>query len=74
MDKLQEEYQRIELALDKYEKGELKIMATYSEIKKVEQSMIDLAGKNQTMKLLVRTLIETARLRVKEIKLNRRIG
>lgn len=71
---MEKEYQRIESALERYEKGELKIMATYSEIKLAEKRLLEMAKGNKTIICLVHAFIKTARLRVREIKLNKVIG
>ena len=69
MEVLFDEYHRIESALNKYEHGEQKIMATYSEIKKVEKKLFEMVGNDKTMKLHVRLAMKLARLKVREIKL-----
>lgn len=65
---MEKEYQRIDSALEKYEKGELKIMATYAEIREAENILLKAAGNDKVVKQLIRLLSKTARLRVREIK------
>lgn len=71
---MEKEYQRMMSALERYEKGESKIMATYAEIKSAEKSLLEMAKGNKAMTILVRLLIKTMRSRVREIKLNKLIG
>lgn len=65
---MEKEYQRIDSALEKYEKGELKILATYAEIREAENILLKAAGNDKVVKQLIRLLSKTARLRVREIK------
>ena len=74
MDRMKQEYQRMMQAIDKYEKGELKMMATYRVIRDAEKSLLELANNDRVQKSIIRLLIKTMRLKVREIKWNKVIG
>lgn len=57
-------------ALDKYEKGELGLMATYAEIRGSENELIDAAGNDKVMKRLIRVMAKTSRLYIRQLRFN----
>ena len=65
---------RIKEALDKYEKGELKTMATYKEIRESEKELLEAAGDNKAFKMLVRVMAKSARLSVRQLKFNKMLN
>lgn len=58
-------------ALDRYENGELGLMATYAEIRESEKELIEAAGDDKITKRIIRLMAKTSRLYIRQLRFNK---